>query len=261
MGEASPGVQPFKYGAKELDRQNGINIYDSQARFYDPIICRTTTQDPLAEKYYTTSPYLWCAGNPMKYVDRDGKDVCVLLEQSSLHIALLIQNEDKTWSYYSVNGAGSYSFGSFKGGKHFNDVEIGNWNSPQEFLDSDYNQQLPGRTGDSSKEYSDFNYDQGYIIKTTQSQDKSIKEKFKEISARKYNLLLENCATAVKESLETANISTQSDIDNILINSIFGTPSIMKSILYNYSEKRIPGTVFYNIKFSNPNGKHIHKSK
>ena len=74
MGEASPGVQPFKYGAKELDRQNGINLYDSQARFYDPIICRTTTQDPLAEKYYTTSPYIWCAGNPMKYVDRDGKE-------------------------------------------------------------------------------------------------------------------------------------------------------------------------------------------
>ena len=41
---------------------------------YDPIICRTTTQDPLAEKYYSTSPYLWCAGNPMKYVDRDGKE-------------------------------------------------------------------------------------------------------------------------------------------------------------------------------------------
>ena len=72
MGEASPGVQPFKYGAKELDRQNGINIYDSQARFYDPIICRTTTQDPLAEKYYSTSPYLWCAGNPMKFTDPDG---------------------------------------------------------------------------------------------------------------------------------------------------------------------------------------------
>ena len=29
MGAAAPGVQPFKYGAKELDRQNGINLYDS----------------------------------------------------------------------------------------------------------------------------------------------------------------------------------------------------------------------------------------
>lgn len=249
------------YCSMQYTGTHSMGFYDNTARIYDAILTRFTTQDPLSEKYPDISPYASRANNPMMFVDRDGKDVCVLLEQGRLHTALLIQNEDKTWSYYSVNGDGSYSSGSFKGGKHFNDVEIGNWNSPQEFLDSDYNQKLPGRTGDSSKEYSDFNYDQGYIIETSPSQDKSIKEKFKEISTRKYNLLLENCATAVKESLETANISTQSDIDNILINSIFGTPSIMKSILYNYSEKRIPGTVFYNIKFSNPNGKHIHKSK
>ena len=84
MGESSPGVQPFKYGAKELDRQNGINLYDSQARFYDPIICRTTNQDPLAEKYYSTSPYLWCAGNPMKYVDRDGKQPVKYIDENGV---------------------------------------------------------------------------------------------------------------------------------------------------------------------------------
>lgn len=28
--------------------------YDSKARWYDPAICRTTTMDPLAEKYYST---------------------------------------------------------------------------------------------------------------------------------------------------------------------------------------------------------------
>ena len=227
---------------------------------YDPIICRTTTQDPLAEKYYSTSPYLWCAGNPMKYVDRDGKDVCVLLEQSSLHIALLIQNEDKTWSYYSVNGAGSYSSGSYKGGKHFNDVEIGNWNSPQEFLDSDYNQQLPERTGDYSKEYSDFNYDQGYIIKTTQSQDKSIKEKFKEISTRRYNLLLENCACAVEDSLKNANISTKMKVKSIVNDWFYSTTNI--NIDEQNSKLQIlPNSLFFNIKISNPNGKHIYKSK
>lgn len=114
MGEASPGVQPFKYGAKELDRQNGININDIQARFYDPIICRTTTQDPLAEKYYTTSPYLWCAGNPMKYVDENGDSVAVLSFQNNAlrHIALLVQNDKKIWKYYSVNGNNKYFPGS-----------------------------------------------------------------------------------------------------------------------------------------------------
>ncbi len=67
------GTQPYKYSAKELDRENGLDLYDSQARHYDPIIPRTTTMDPLAEKYYSLSPYTWCAANPLKYIDDDGK--------------------------------------------------------------------------------------------------------------------------------------------------------------------------------------------
>ena len=32
------GTQPYKYGAKELDRENGLDLYDSKARMYDPAI-------------------------------------------------------------------------------------------------------------------------------------------------------------------------------------------------------------------------------
>ena len=67
-------VQPYKYGAKELDRMHGLDLYDSEARWYDSLLGRTTTMDPLAEKYYSLSPYLWCAGNPVRFVDPDGKD-------------------------------------------------------------------------------------------------------------------------------------------------------------------------------------------
>ena len=73
MGSGSMGVQPYKYGGKELDRENGLDLYDSHARMYDPIIGRTTTIDPLAEKYTHLSPFLWCAANPLKYVDKTGK--------------------------------------------------------------------------------------------------------------------------------------------------------------------------------------------
>ena len=69
---ATASVQPNKYGAKELDRTNGLDLYDSEARWYDSILGRTTTMDPLAEKYYSLSPYLWCAGNPVKFVDPSG---------------------------------------------------------------------------------------------------------------------------------------------------------------------------------------------
>ena len=39
--------------------ENSLDLYDSHARFYDSMIGRTTSQDPLAEKYYEMSPYLW----------------------------------------------------------------------------------------------------------------------------------------------------------------------------------------------------------
>ena len=69
------GTQPYKYGAKELDRENGLDSYDSQARWYAPQIGRTSTLDPMAEKYPHLSPYLWCAANPNRYRDPDGRKV------------------------------------------------------------------------------------------------------------------------------------------------------------------------------------------
>ena len=65
-------VQPYKYGTKELDRMHALDLYDSEARWYDSLLGHTSTMDPLAEKYYSLSPYTWCAGNPVKYVDPDG---------------------------------------------------------------------------------------------------------------------------------------------------------------------------------------------
>lgn len=35
---------------------------------------RTTTIDPLCEKYYSISPYAWCGNNPVRNVDLDGRD-------------------------------------------------------------------------------------------------------------------------------------------------------------------------------------------
>ena len=71
------GTQPYKYGTKELDRENGLDLYDSKARMYDPTIGRTPTQDPMAEKYYSLSPYLWCAGNPITFTDPNGEDLII----------------------------------------------------------------------------------------------------------------------------------------------------------------------------------------
>ena len=78
---ATASAQPCKYGSKELDRTNGLDLYDSEARWYDPLLGRTTTMDPLAEKYYGLSPYAWCAGNPVKFVDPDGNTISIIIEE------------------------------------------------------------------------------------------------------------------------------------------------------------------------------------
>ena len=69
---ATPSVQPYKYGAKELDRTHGLDWYDSKARFYDSILLRTNSMDKKAGDYTWLSPYLWCAANPIHFTDPTG---------------------------------------------------------------------------------------------------------------------------------------------------------------------------------------------
>ncbi len=69
-------VQPYKFGGKEYDTRSGLNLYDFHARQQNPEIAgRFTTMDPLAEKYYSWSPYVYCMNNPMKYVDPTGMEL------------------------------------------------------------------------------------------------------------------------------------------------------------------------------------------
>ena len=67
---STSAVSEYKYGGKEWD---GTTLsYDFGARNYIPAIPRWSTMDPLAEKYYAISPYVYCAGNPVNLVDEDG---------------------------------------------------------------------------------------------------------------------------------------------------------------------------------------------
>ncbi len=64
--------QPYKFGNKELDTDQGLNWYDFSARFKTVDILAFTTMDPLAEKYYSISPYAYCKNNPINRVDPTG---------------------------------------------------------------------------------------------------------------------------------------------------------------------------------------------
>ena len=71
---SSSELQPYKYNGKELDRMHGLDTYDYGARNYDAVIPTWTSADPLCEKYYNLSPYVYCANNPINAIDPDGRD-------------------------------------------------------------------------------------------------------------------------------------------------------------------------------------------
>ena len=72
-----PSLQPYKYNGKELDTMHGLNTYDYGARQYDPVLGRWDRMDPLCEKYYSVSPYVYCVNNPVRYIDPDGTSIWV----------------------------------------------------------------------------------------------------------------------------------------------------------------------------------------
>ena len=69
---STSSVQPYKYNGKELDRQGGLDWYDYGARHYDVALGRWHVVDPMAEKYYLWSPYAYCLGNPVRFIDPTG---------------------------------------------------------------------------------------------------------------------------------------------------------------------------------------------
>jgi len=77
------GKQPYKYNGKEFDQMHGLNLYDYSARYMEPALGRYTTVDPLAEKYYSVSPYVYCGNNPVLFIDPDGRD----LKKARVHLA------------------------------------------------------------------------------------------------------------------------------------------------------------------------------
>ena len=126
----------FEFTGKENDCETDYSYFG--ARYYDPTLLTSwTAVDPMADKYPNTSPYAYCAWNPMKLVDPDGRDWYMNENTGTVYYNSEIHGEraagvgamkGEGWMYLGANGMFGKSdislIGEYNGriGKKTNDV-------------------------------------------------------------------------------------------------------------------------------------------
>ena len=186
--------------------------------------------------YSHLSPYSYCGGNPVNCIDPTGKDIVVLNYTEGEHLAMLIQNEDDKWQYYSVNGNNVVLplIKKHTGGRQFNDVAVGSWDTPQDFLDSSYNNRTEESKDDTSMNH--FGFKVGYQISTTADQDEIMRNSFSKTAKTEYNIRTNNCATAVQKAMVEAGIPV-SEPTMVPVNIPITTPFGIIDVFNGYKMK------------------------
>ena len=64
---------PYKFNGKQFDNETGLYYYG--ARYLNPVTNIWYGVDVLAEKYLNIGSYVYCAGNPVKLIDTDGREI------------------------------------------------------------------------------------------------------------------------------------------------------------------------------------------
>lgn len=97
-------------GLFELDFQTGIikakneaKIVFFQKKLTKEELARFTSIDPLAEKYYSWSPYVYVMNNPMKYIDPNGMATYVIQNADGTYRVVGGNKEDGDLNIYAFN--------------------------------------------------------------------------------------------------------------------------------------------------------------
>lgn len=76
-GLSSNRYNRFRFNGKEDMFRFQVPYIDYGARYYDPTVARWHRPDPMADKYPDTSPYAFCANDPVNFVDPQGDSLMI----------------------------------------------------------------------------------------------------------------------------------------------------------------------------------------
>jgi RHS repeat-associated protein len=86
-------VGEYRYGFNGAEKDNEVkgfgNSIDFGARMYDSRIGRWMSLDPLMKKYPDLSPYTFTGNNPIKFLDFDGKDFGIKIDNDKKTIIII----------------------------------------------------------------------------------------------------------------------------------------------------------------------------
>ena len=90
---------------KELDEETGFGYFGARYMNHE-LMTGWLSVDPMADKYPNISPYAYCAWNPVKLVDPDGKEI---FYSKSSDKYVYKKGEDGNYGFYDVKTGKSYS--------------------------------------------------------------------------------------------------------------------------------------------------------
>ena len=121
----------YTFSGKERDEETGYSYFG--ARYYNSALSIWLSVDPMSDKYPGLSPYTYCADNPVKLVDPDGRTVVIPDEDDRNFISQLIDpsSENYSKSFHDVykeldeQKDHTYTFQSWSYDENRNGFEVG----------------------------------------------------------------------------------------------------------------------------------------
>ena len=138
-----------RFNGKEDQAFAGLPFSDYGARMYDPERGRWFTQDPKAEDYLSVSQYCFCGNNPIIFIDPNGKEITVTIDNDVLKIHYIGKVFNDSMHDYSITELQAFAdmfktqieaawSGTFDGLTVETTVELEVVKSVNEFEDSDH---------------------------------------------------------------------------------------------------------------------------